>query len=260
MAKVNVYVSNQGEIFEGTQAQLCKEYGIKQRNGFTRPTGALDSNGDRWKLEGEEFQKPNLYLGERRETSKGPDGKPQTVWLGICDTAAAYLGAQDCLERGGNWTWKKYDINNAPEFSEDDVVRWDYRGGKVHLRTHFQPFPEEDLAGYAELIKTVEGQYELIDNRIHVVDNKRPLIEQLDDISREWEEAHNTLSNIMKTSDVKAQYWGIQSRIYELDRSRCQVVVKMLQKERKQGNFLTAEEGISFQLDTIKASKERVAA
>ena len=45
---IKVWISDQGEAFEGTQVELMSEYGIKQRNGFSRPSGALDKNGDRW--------------------------------------------------------------------------------------------------------------------------------------------------------------------------------------------------------------------
>ena len=90
MAKIKVWVSNQGEMFEGTQADLMRKYGIKQHNGFKRATGAVDANGDRWKEEGEEFIKSRLYLAPVYRRSFGPEGKLQSYWVAHSETACHY--------------------------------------------------------------------------------------------------------------------------------------------------------------------------
>ena len=65
------FMSNQGEIFIGTKAELCRVKGIKHKNGFRRPSGAKDKNGDRWLLrkdaEACKFRKENLYLFDRKK-------------------------------------------------------------------------------------------------------------------------------------------------------------------------------------------------
>ena len=97
MAKIKTFVSNQGEIFEGTLAELCREYGITQRKSITRATGAPDSNGDRWKEEGGEFKKTTLYLGIRREQTE-VDGEKKTYDVAPSETAGWYVWAQEKLE------------------------------------------------------------------------------------------------------------------------------------------------------------------
>lgn len=261
--KNKVFVSNHGEIFEGTQAELCKAKGIKQRNGFNRATGAVDAEGDRWLEEGKEFVKPNLYLGPRRETSKGPDGKPQTVWVAHCDTAGAYNGAKEALERGGNWQWHRYALNAAPEVSEDDVVRYNYKSGVMHVRGAWKPFSEDMIESFKECISIVESKYTIIDNKEVVFDKNKPLEEQLDDINREWNEAHDFLEKIVKDGEVKSRYWAVNSRIYDLDQARLRVVVRMLQKARKEGLIDNTPEGrneagVKFQTEAIAASKARI--
>ena len=68
--KTKVWMSTEGEVFEGTAAELMREYGIKHRKGLSRPSGAVDAEGARWVSE-ERFnelgyiKKPKLLLGDK---------------------------------------------------------------------------------------------------------------------------------------------------------------------------------------------------
>lgn len=75
--KTKTFISNQGEVFEGTQKELMNTYGIKHKMGFSRPSGAVDDNGDRWKEyeEGVTFTKPKLYLNAKLYHSTDIKGK-----------------------------------------------------------------------------------------------------------------------------------------------------------------------------------------
>ena len=87
------FISDQGEIFEGSQKELMNQYGIKQRNGFKRASGAVDANGDRWKeyTDDVEFKKPKLYLGFRKVYDKDSSGNSRVVQISPSETAANYI-------------------------------------------------------------------------------------------------------------------------------------------------------------------------
>ena len=142
MAKVNVYISTQGEIFTGTQAELCKEYGIKQKNGFKRKSGAVDASGDRWMTEdklnkqGGEFKKKTLQLGYKKYSYANPKtGFVETYYEGESDVAANYKLAKDYLENG------------------------DKNGVKTPDR----------IAAFKSLIQKVEQEYDILDYKGEVV-------------------------------------------------------------------------------------------
>lgn len=129
-SKVKTFISDQGEIFEGTRQELMSEYGIKHSRGFIRPSGAVDSNGDRWKEYEEDtiFEKPKLYLGGKIEYDRDVKGKRRMTRVYSSNTAANYELAEKVLKSPDN----------------------------------YRP---EDVEQIKEMKKTVESQYNIIDNR-----------------------------------------------------------------------------------------------
>ena len=184
MAKINTYVSNQGEVFEGTQAELMREKGITRKASFKQPSGAPDRDGDRWKLEGEDFSKPTLYLGiRRRSTRKGKDGKPEAFWEAYSEVAGNYMSARDYVASG----------------------KTEYR--------------DECL----ELMKTVEGTYTLVDIDVPEVifglDHKKPYKPQLTKLQDYWNNLHKEAAKAM-IEDRKADYYTIKDILHNIDITR----------------------------------------
>lgn len=135
MTKTTTYISNQGETFTGTQKELMATYGIKNRVGFNRPSGAPDASGDRWLTE-DKFneqggvRKQTLFLGDRQVTIKHKNGFIETYIEAACDSAANYTLAKSCL---------------AGELSDVDPAV---------------------LPALQQMVKNVESQYDVIDNNI----------------------------------------------------------------------------------------------
>ena len=89
-AQTNNYISDQGELFTGTQKELMDAYGIKHRKGLTRPAGALAEDGSRWKLDdgAVEFKKPLLFLGSKSVLEKNfKTGKMERASITPSETA-----------------------------------------------------------------------------------------------------------------------------------------------------------------------------
>ena len=144
MAKTKTWVSNVGEVFEGTQAELCKERGIKNRSGFTRPTGAVDKEGYRWKQEGETFKKPNLYLGFKYCTGF-LDGKKRTWWEAPSNEAMVYSLAR---EEGDTALMDTIERNYTVIDNQKDAIN--YILGDIQYDTK-----EENIAAIDEMIDSL---------------------------------------------------------------------------------------------------------
>ena len=116
---MKVWINTEGEVFEGSKNALIKEKGIKQKNGFSRPSGALDKDGNRWlseeayKAQGG-IKKQILYIGDR--------------YVDGCIVSPS--------EIAGNYIAAKNVVENDPN------------------HPHYYD--------YVELMKTVEGQYEVV--------------------------------------------------------------------------------------------------
>ncbi len=139
MANVKTFISNNGEVYTGTQADLMKTKDIKSRKAFDRPSGAPDASGDRWVTE-EQFieqggiRKQTLFLGDRKVYGfkMMRDGsKKNTTWLeGVGTIAINYKHAKKC-------------------------IRGDVEG-----------FNTDYTADMQELVRKVETQYDVIDNAL----------------------------------------------------------------------------------------------
>ena len=129
---MNIWISDQGEVFEGTKAALMREYGIKQKNGFNRPSGALDKNGDRWLAEdkhsSEGFKKPKLYLhAYNRVTVNKKTGKKSSVLEGTSETASVYKIYTKALQRPNHDATKtSWDATAAEKQAFIDEVNAKY--------------------------------------------------------------------------------------------------------------------------------------
>ena len=140
--KISTYQSNQGEVFTGSQAALMKKYGITSHKGFTRPGGAPDANGDRWKLEGEVINKRKLFLcGTQQNHHKFVDKKT------------------------GNVTWtKKFTGSNLSLLYKDAVkfIKQGYKyvpGAILTEKEQLEFFQEQ-----VELVAEVNREWDIIDN------------------------------------------------------------------------------------------------
>ena len=143
--KKKVWISTEGEAFEGTAVALCREYGITRRASLANKSGAADRDGVRWMSEdqfnSEGFIKPKLYLGNKVIFSE---------------------------------EWKK---NKTTGDKERVVIRYDdapsetatiyslLRDARDTGKTGSMSIEEVDTQ-----IRSIESKYEIIDNSITEVD------------------------------------------------------------------------------------------
>ena len=145
--KIKVWVSDQGEVFEGIQADLMREYGIKYKKGFSRPSGAVDKNGDRWleedKFKVNGFKKPKLYLGNINRVAKDPKtGKKSSYLEGISETAMVYNQFVKALERPDHDATKtSWDYTAAEKQSYIDSINAKY--DVVDNQTYENPYAKQ---------------------------------------------------------------------------------------------------------------------
>ena len=130
--KVKIWKSDDGQMFEGSAAQLIKEHGIKHKRSLYRESGGLDRDGNRW-LDEDTFnvqngvQKPQLFLGNRPDYQwNSHKEKYQLTYHCPSETADVYLICKRLLE-------------------EED----------------FNAFSQEELVNS---IKKVEAQYNIVEN------------------------------------------------------------------------------------------------
>lgn len=132
MAKTKTWISNVGEVFEGTRAALMREYGIKGTSGFDRPAGAKDADGNRWKEEGGSFAKPKLYLGD-------------------------YSNKVEYIDNSGKKATKT-ERHSRSETADIYLI-------SMEAMTHPEDYSEDGIEYCSAFIKKINSQYELIDNR-----------------------------------------------------------------------------------------------
>lgn len=88
------WISTTGEVFEGSKNALMKAKGIKQKNGFSRPAGALDMNGDRWLSE----EKFNEQGGIRKQILFAGNRVVDGCIVTPSEIAGNYLAAKNVVE------------------------------------------------------------------------------------------------------------------------------------------------------------------
>lgn len=158
MAKTKTFVSDQGEIFEGTQAELMKSRGIKHKMGFSRKSGAVDADGDRWLSEDKYnsfggFMRPVLYLGPRRMYGKCYKTGGPTRWVeGESETAGIYNLYKRCL--AGEVELFDWDI---AEECREFIARVDAQYNVIDNNLDNNPYTQE-LKHVSEILKQAIGE------------------------------------------------------------------------------------------------------
>ena len=194
--KIKVWISDQGEVFEGTQAALMREYGIKQKNGFSRPSGAVDKNGDRWleedKFNSDGFKKPKLYLGHfTRVVEDKKTGKKSSYVEGLSETAQVYNMYKKALENPNH---------DAEKTSWDDTA-----------------------AEKQAYIDSIDAQYEVVDNKTY----ENPYLKQIRKISKRVTE----LSKIKNALLMKKTYPHKFGMLTSLDEETMLLAKEMISQE-----------------------------
>ena len=145
--KLTPWISDQGEVFDGTRAALMKAKEISSKRGFDRPSGALAKDGSRWLSEERlqelgEFKKPFLYLGPRQYVC--PKTKKRELH-GASETAGCYVIALQILERG-------HAINDMLEWARKFKQEIDSKYTVVDNRQFVSPHKKE--------LKQLDKQYD----------------------------------------------------------------------------------------------------
>lgn len=194
--KIKVWISDQGEVFEGTQADLMREYGIKYKKGFSRPSGAADKNGDRWleedKFNAGGFKKPKLYLGHINRVAKDPKtGKKSSYLEGISETAMVYNQFAKALERPDHDATK---------------TSWDYTAAEKQ-----------------EWIDSINTKYEVINNKTY----ENPYLKQIRKISKRMTELGTIKNNLL----MKRVYPNNFGEFTQLDEETLSLAKEMISQE-----------------------------
>ena len=194
--KMKVWISDQGETFEGTQADLMREYGIKYKKGFSRPSGAADENGDRWleedKFKVSGFKKPKLYLGHINRVVKDPKtGKKSSYVEGLSETASVYNMFVKALERPDHDATK---------------TSWDFTAAEKQ-----------------SYIDRINAQYDVIDNKTY----ENPYLKQIRKISKRMTE----LSTIKNKLIIKRTYPNNFGEFTALDEETLSLAREMISEE-----------------------------
>ena len=132
--KIKTFISEQGEVFTGSQKDLMDQYGIKHKMGFTRPSGAVDAEGDRWKelTDDVKFTKPKMYLGPKVYWSRDHQGQRVAEIVDESMTALQYKMAVagshvDLKEEYMKEVESKYEIiDNRHESASASSMRRNY--------------------------------------------------------------------------------------------------------------------------------------
>ena len=194
--KIKVWISDQGEVFEGTQADLMREYGIKYKKGFSRPSGAADKNGDRWleedKFKTSGFKKPKLYLGHINRVVKDPKtGKKSSYLEGLSETAMIYNMFTKALERPDHDATK---------------TNWDYTAAEKQ-----------------EWIDGVNAKYEVVNNKTY----ENPYQKKIKKISKRITELKHIKNNLL----MKRVYPNNFGEFTALDEETLSLAKEMISEE-----------------------------